>query len=180
MRAHMPGFAALEDRIADWLRERYGIEPELFFAHALRQSPETLAATGFDVHQDTEEFDFIEHTVVVKLTPDAQGEPPSAMRVVAAAGGPFAYGPAAGAAGCFDARLHHASVAPASAHEHFKMAFFFRRSEKAERLLARPDKSAAELERVARNDCGNCRFCLDMRKFGGANKLRQRCVERQL
>ena len=101
------------------------------------------------------------------------------LRVVAAAGGEFAYGSAAGAAGCFDARLHHASVAPASPREHLKMAFFFRRSEKAERLLARPDRSVAELERVTRDDCGVCRFCLDMKKFGGANKLRQRCVERQ-
>ena len=38
--------------------------------------------------------------VLVKLTPDAAGAPPSAMRVVGAAC-PFAYDPAAGAAGCF-------------------------------------------------------------------------------
>ena len=40
------------------------------------------------------------HQVIVKLTPDAPGEPPSAMRVVGAAR-PFAYDAAAGAAGCF-------------------------------------------------------------------------------
>ena len=129
-------------------------------------------------HQDTEEFEFIAYTVVVKLTADEPGEPASAMRVVAAAGGPFAYGPAAGAAGCFDARLHHASVAPASAREHLKMAYFFRHAEKAERLLARPEKSAEELERVARDDCGECRFCLDMKKFGCPSKLRRRCIAR--
>ena len=112
MRAHVPGFAPIELHIAEWLRERFDIEPEvrrapasaclrrppscpppcalaarrraprrrsascvppprcssstrtyslavlltcllvysqLFYAHALRQSPETLAATGFDV-----------------------------------------------------------------------------------------------------------------------------------
>ena len=28
-------------------------------------------------------------------------------------------------------------------------------------------------------DCGICRFCKDMRKFGGANRLRQKCITRQ-
>ena len=36
------------------------------------------------MHQDTEDFDFIEYTVVVKLTPDMPGEPPSQMRIVGA------------------------------------------------------------------------------------------------
>ena len=31
--------------------------------------------SGFDVHQDTEDYDFIEYTVVVKLTPGALGGP---------------------------------------------------------------------------------------------------------
>ena len=39
---------------------RYGTVVELFFAHGLRQGPETLQSTGFDVHQDTEDYDFIE------------------------------------------------------------------------------------------------------------------------
>ena len=38
----------------------------------LRQSPHTLKSTGFDVHQDTEDFPFIEYTVVVKLTGDGK------------------------------------------------------------------------------------------------------------
>ena len=124
---------------------------DLFYAHGLRQSPETLASTGFAVHQDTynssrrttqqrpptptthrgrltttlahddalptrtcrEDFDFIEYTIVVKLTPDEAGEAPSAMRVV---GAPrtFAYGPEAGASGAFRARLFHASIVSAS------------------------------------------------------------------
>ena len=78
----------------------YHTAVELFYAHGLRQSAETLRSTGFSVHQDTEDFAFIEYTVLVKLTPDAAGAPPSAMRVVGAAR-PFAYDPAAGAAGCF-------------------------------------------------------------------------------
>ena len=57
------------------------------------------------------------YSIVVKLTPDAAGEAPSAMRVVGAKGGQvFHYGPAAGAAGCFQARLYHASVLPESGH----------------------------------------------------------------
>ena len=32
--------------------------------------------------QDTEDFPFIEYTVVVKLTPDPDAEPHSAMRLV--------------------------------------------------------------------------------------------------
>ena len=176
--AHVPGFAALEAELLTWLREHRGIHAELFYAHALRQSPKLLAGTGFDVHQDTEEFDFIEYTVVVKLTADEPGEAPSSMRVLAAAGGDFHYGASAGSAGCFTARLHHASVAPTSEREHLKIAFFFRRSQREERLAARPEVADAELARLQRPDCGQCQFCRDMTKFGGPNKLRQRCVER--
>ena len=43
------------------------------------------------------------------------------------AANPFAYGPAAGAAGHFDSRLWHASKPPESAREHLKLALFFRR-----------------------------------------------------
>ena len=102
----------------------------------LRQAPYTLRSTGFDVHQDTEDYDFIEFTVVVKLTKDVAGEPPSAMRVVGGARH-FDYGPAAGDAGCFRARVHHASVPPRSTRPHLKMAFFFKRSEKGERRAKR-------------------------------------------
>lgn len=28
-------------------------------------------------------------------------------------------------------------------------------------------------------DCGRCDFCKDMRKFGGPNKIRQKCRQRQ-
>ena len=68
--------------------------------------PDDAPIDGFAVHQDTEDFDFIEYTIVVKLTADAPGEPPSAMRVV---GAPlhFHYGTEAGACGCFKARLYH-------------------------------------------------------------------------
>jgi hypothetical protein len=135
-RKQLPGFAEMELELADWLHRRFGTVVELFFAHGLRQSPETLRSTGFAVHQDTEEFDFIEYSVVVKLTQDEPGEPPSAMRVV---GAPchFEYGPSAGASGCFRSRLHHASVEPKSTKEHLKIAYFFRTSKKGERRAKR-------------------------------------------
>ena len=75
--------------------------------------------------QDTEEYNFIAYTVVVKLTTDSVDEAPSAMRVVGA-NSSFFYGPAAGASGCFNARLYHASVMPESEREHLKIAYFFR------------------------------------------------------
>ena len=28
-------------------------------------------------------------------------------------------------------------------------------------------------------DCGHCRFCKDMRKFGGPGRLKQKCIKRQ-
>jgi hypothetical protein len=135
-RKQLPGFVEMELELADWLHRRFGTVVELFFAHGLRQSPETLRSTGFAVHQDTEEFDFIEYSVVVKLTQDEPGEPPSAMRVV---GAPchFEYGPSAGASGCFRSRLHHASVEPTSTKEHLKIAYFFRTSKKGERRAKR-------------------------------------------
>ena len=90
------------------------------------------------LRRSTEDYDFIEYTVVVKLTADDLGEPPSAMRVVGAKGGQvFHYGGGAGASGCFQARLYHASVAPASPREHLKLAFFFRTSTKGERRAKR-------------------------------------------
>ena len=92
--------------------------------------------SGFDVHQDTEDYDFIEYTVVVKLTADLPEEEPSAMRVVGACNH-FGYGGHAGASGAFRARLFHASVAPMSEREHLKMAYFFRNSIKGERLAKR-------------------------------------------
>ena len=69
------------------------------------------------------------------------------MRVVGAQRH-FDYGGAAGSAGCFLARLHHASVAPrAGCKEHLKMAFFFRRrsavgERRAKRGLARMDRGS--------------------------------------
>ena len=80
VRQSVPGFLNIERHLATWLHARYGTVVELFYAHGLRQGPETLRSTGFDVHQDTEDYDFIEYTIVVKLTPDRPGEPPSAMR----------------------------------------------------------------------------------------------------
>ena len=89
--------------------------------------------------QDTEDYDFIEFTVVVKLTGDEDGAPPSEMRVVGAEQH-FAYmdAPAAGAAGSFRARCHHASVAPREgAGEHLKIAYFFRASVQQQRYAKR-------------------------------------------
>ena len=127
----------MEQQLASWLHQTYGTVVELFYAHGLRQSPETVRSTGFSVHQDTEDFPFIEYTVVVKLTADAEGEPPSRMRVVGASHY-FEYDAAAGGSGAFLARLFHASVEPApDTSEHLKVAFFFRASTKGERRAQR-------------------------------------------
>ena len=137
VRLAVAGFHAVEEFLVGWLEEQYGTVVELFYAHGLRQGPETLASTGFAVHQDTEDYDFIEYTVVVKLTADGPGEPPSEMRVV---GAPihFQYGAHAGASGCFRARAHHSSVAPQpGSGECLKVAFFFRKSVQGERRAKR-------------------------------------------
>jgi uncharacterized protein YlxP (DUF503 family) len=131
---NMPGFAEIGASLTTWLNgwcaQRGRLPVELFYAHGLRQSPQTLSSTGFAVHQDTEDFDFIEYSIVVKLTADGPGEAPSRMRVVGA-DRYFEYGAAAGSSGLFLARLHHASVAPISRKEHLKIAFFFRSSSSA-------------------------------------------------
>ena len=137
VRDEVPGFAAIEEFLVGWLHAQYGTVVELYFAHGLRQSPHTLKSTGFDVHQDVEDFAFIEYTVVVKLTPDQPEEPPSQMRIV---GAPryFSYGPASGDAGAFRARAFHASVEPAAeCGEHLKVAYFFRASDKGDRRAKR-------------------------------------------
>ena len=154
VRKHVAGFEALETAIAVWLHERYGRVVSLFYAHALRQGMQTQSATGFDVHQDTEDYPDIEYTVVVKLTADELGEAASSMRVVGAAEH-FEYGARAGAAGCFLARAYHASCPPRSDIEHLKIAFFFKVSEKADRracrLIAPPaDKARAPQQRRPR------------------------------
>ncbi|KAL1499914.1 hypothetical protein AB1Y20_012596 [Prymnesium parvum] len=135
-REHLPGFHQMEQQLTAWLENRHNTKFELYFAHGLRQGPSTLRSTSFDVHQDNEDYDFIEHTIVVKLTPDLTGEPPSAMQVVGAE--PVSYAPNAGAAIHFRAALHHTSLAPQSDREHLKIAFFFRvRSRDDKRRRAR-------------------------------------------
>jgi len=124
VREHLPGFHAIELALTAWLNERFSTDVELFYAHGLRQSPKTLKSTGFDVHQDTEDFDLIEYTVVVKLTADNANEPASKMRVVGAKVD-FEYDAPAGSCGLFRARLYHASVWPRSPREHLKIAYFF-------------------------------------------------------
>ena len=120
VRLHVPGFLRMEQQLASWLHRTHGTVVELFYAHGLRQSPETVRSTGFSVHQDTEDFDFIEYTIVAKLTPDEEGEAPSAMRVVGA-DRHFHYGGRAGDAGTSEglqlARrlpylVHHLSPGP--------------------------------------------------------------------
>ena len=51
VRAHLAGFARMEEDLSSWLHVRFGTHVELVFAHGLRQSPATLPSTGFDVHQ---------------------------------------------------------------------------------------------------------------------------------
>ena len=130
-RRHIQGFLRMERHLRSELQdvllkdELQGQKVSLYYAHVLRQSPSCVTATSFDIHQDTEEYNFIAYTVVVKLTTDSVDEAPSAMRVVGA-NSSFFYGPAAGASGCFNARLYHASVMPESEREHLKIAYFFR------------------------------------------------------
>ena len=149
-RDELPGFGEIEEFLIAWLHDTHGIVVECYFAHGLRQSPLTLKSTGFDVHQDVEDFPFIEYTVVVKLTPDVPGEPPSQMRVVGAQRY-FQYGAPAGSAGAFRARVFHASVEPAAeTSEHLKIAFFFKASSKGERRAKRVHASAGMDEAEAR------------------------------
>ena len=70
VRRSLPGFSAIEEQLAIWLQQRFRTVVELVFAHGLRQGPDTMSSTGFAIHQDTEEFDCFDYTVVVKLTPD--------------------------------------------------------------------------------------------------------------
>ena len=151
-RKQLPGFARMEEELVEWLQARYGTVVELFYAHGLRQSKATLQSTGFSVHQDTEDYTFIDYTIVVKLTPDGDGAPPSAMRVVGA-DRHFLYGAPAGASGCFRAHLYHASVEPEADDEHLKIAYFFRKSTRGERRAKRKlteNEDLAELELAQR------------------------------
>jgi hypothetical protein len=146
VRAHVPGFSAMEESLLALLQQRCGSVFELFYAHGLRQGPDTLRSTGFSVHQDTEDFDFIDYSIVCKLTPDDDGEPPSKMSVVGAEQ-PFIYTGAAGSGGLFRSRLYHSSVAPESRRQHLKVAFFFRENRRGERAVKRAHAAlGAELE----------------------------------
>ena len=58
LRTDVPGFTDIETFLTSWLHAKFGIVVELYFAHGLRQSPLTLKSTGFDVHQDTEDFPY--------------------------------------------------------------------------------------------------------------------------
>ena len=51
-RAPPAGFATMEQNLVDWLRAKFGVTAELYYAHALRQSPETTRSSTFAVHQD--------------------------------------------------------------------------------------------------------------------------------
>lgn len=133
VRKHVPGFVEMEETLTAWLNQRVDCLVELFYAHGLRQSPETLRSTAFGIHQDTEYFPFIEHSVIVKLTADARGEAPSQMAIIGA-DRHFEYGPQAGACALFRASLYHASVPPVSSREHIKIAFFFRACANARKI----------------------------------------------
>jgi len=124
-RFHAPGFAELERAVLHQLGviSDHTVAFMLSSAHVLLQSQETLGSTVFTEHQDTENDPRVTDTVVIKLTADIDGEPASAMRVVGARD-PFCYGPAAGSAAQFNARLWHISVPPASQRPHIKLTLF--------------------------------------------------------
>ena len=50
-RKHLSGFQHLEKELISWLQKTYGTDVELLFAHGLRQSPDTMPSTTFDVHR---------------------------------------------------------------------------------------------------------------------------------
>ncbi|MEC7931194.1 MAG: hypothetical protein VX218_02750, partial [Pseudomonadota bacterium] len=58
LREELPGFYEIERFLIGWLYDSFGLVVELYFCHGLRQSPLTLKSTGFDVHQDIEDFPF--------------------------------------------------------------------------------------------------------------------------
>jgi hypothetical protein len=91
---------AIELELIEWLNELFDTRVELWEAHGLRQGPETQGQASFSIHQDTEEDEDVQYTVVVKLTADVPGKPPSAMRIVGQAID-FEYGPTAGASATF-------------------------------------------------------------------------------
>lgn len=131
----LPGFKEITEFLLAYLEQRLGIGYSLSHAHVLRQGPRTQ--TLFLSHQDLDTNPKTEQSIVVKVTPDGDGEPPSRMTVVGAAF-PFEYGPEAGAAGHFDSRLWHESVRPESPREHLKVTFFFRRLSAREMRAKRP------------------------------------------
>jgi hypothetical protein len=133
----LPGFKEINEFLLAYLEQRMGIRYALSHAHVLRQSWQTQMSTGFLSHQDLDTNPKTEQSIVVKVTPDGDGEPPSRMTVVGAAF-PFEYGPEAGAAGHFDSRLWHESVRPESPREHLKVTFFFRRLTEREMRAKRP------------------------------------------
>ena len=131
----VPGFKEINELLLAYLEQRMGIRYALSHAHVLRQGPRTQ--TVFLSHQDLDTNPNTDQSIVVKVTPDGDGEPPSRMTVVGAAL-PFEYGPEPGAAGHFDSRLWHASVRPESPREHLKVTFFFRRLTEREMRAKRP------------------------------------------
>jgi hypothetical protein len=133
----LPGFKEINEFLLAYLEQRLGILYALSHAHVLRQSQQTQMSTGFLSHKDLDTNPDTEQSIVVKVTPDGDGEPPSRMTVVGAAF-PFEYGPEAGAAGHFDSRLWHESVRPESPREHLKVTFFFRRLTEREMRAKRP------------------------------------------
>ena len=140
-RAHVPNFAAIECAVLAHLSVlRGGCTFRLSSAHVLLQSKETLRTTVFTSHQDTENDAHVTDTVVIKLTADHAGEPASAMRVVGA-GQVLFYGPAAGSAAVFDARLYHVSVPPESDEPHLKLTLF-----------CKPDTPASRRRRLFAED----------------------------
>ena len=150
LRKHVPGFLAMEKELLLWLTNRYNHVVETNNGHVLRQGPRTLGSTTFSVHQDTEEEYDIEYTIVVKLTADAKGEPPSEMMVLGGKSN-FKYGAAAGSAGCFKAKCYHSSVQDKPGRkEHLKIAFFFKKDERGEARAKRAAERSGGGEALAK------------------------------
>ena len=66
----LPALEKIRAKLQEWLRRKRGEHVDLHSVHLLRQSDKTGGSTTFAPHRDNEQHEAIEHTVVVKLTPD--------------------------------------------------------------------------------------------------------------
>jgi len=163
----IPGWSVLENQARLAVNLLSGRKHELDRAHCVRESRETMSATGYglDCNEGLHNY-----SVAVKLTADLDGESLSRMSVAGADEHDFSFGPKAGAGGIYGSNLYHCSLyavsptAPTAlctlSHVHTKLIFFYRVllereaptfEEKAPEDVttkAMPDETAPEPKRI--------------------------------